>query len=190
MSSPLTSKSLAASIISKPLFIIDAESIVIFAPILQLGWLSACSTVTSFNSSYVLPKNGPPEAVKISFLSALLSGAPCRHWKIAECSLSTGKSFTPLRLTASVTKSPPATSVSLLARAMSFFASIAAMVGFKPTMPTTELSTSEALGITAASIKPSIPPSTLVPVSLTLSLSSAALSSLKSTASSGLYFLI
>ena len=41
-----TPKSHIASIVSMPLFIRLAESTVIFAPIFQVGWLSACSAVT------------------------------------------------------------------------------------------------------------------------------------------------
>ncbi len=54
---------MCASITSRPLFISVAESTVIFAPIAQVGWLSACSTVTSVSSARVRPRNGPPEAV-------------------------------------------------------------------------------------------------------------------------------
>ena len=155
--------------ISSPLFIMVAESMVIFAPMLQLGCRSASMTVTLRSSSVVLPKKGPPEAVRMSFLSALFLGAPCKHWKIALCSLSTGKSRTPFSRTASVTRSPPATKVSLLASAMSFFACTAAKVGCRPTMPTTALTTSSADSIVAAAIKPSMPPSTCVSVSFMLS---------------------
>jgi (E)-4-hydroxy-3-methylbut-2-enyl-diphosphate synthase len=37
------------------------------------------STVTFLSSSRVLPKKGPPDAVSISFLSALFCGIPCKH---------------------------------------------------------------------------------------------------------------
>ena len=56
-----------------------AESTVIFAPILQLGCLSACAGVMFFSSSFVQPQKGPPEAVRISFFRAFSSGQPCRH---------------------------------------------------------------------------------------------------------------
>ena len=125
----------------------------------------------------------------MSFLSIFFSGIPCRHWKIAECSLSTGRSFTPFFFTASHTSLPPVTSVSLFAKAISFLAFAAASVGFKPTIPTTEFTTRSAFSSVAASISPSIPLKTRVFVSFILSLNSLAFSSLKTTASSGLYFL-
>src|SRR2546423_862386 len=53
-----------ASITSRPLFISVAESIVIFAPMLQVGWASASATVTSASDSAVRPRNGPPDAVR------------------------------------------------------------------------------------------------------------------------------
>ena len=125
----------------------------------------------------------------MSFLSIFFSGIPCKHWKIAECSLSTGRSFTPFSFTASHTSLPPVTSVSLFAKAISFLAFAAASVGFKPTIPTTEFTTRSAFSSVAASISPSIPLKTRVFVSFILSLNSLAFSSLKTTASSGLYFL-
>ena len=60
---------------SRPLFIIVAESTVILAPMDQLGWRRASSRVTAESSSRVLPKKGPPEAVRISLLRAFPAGA-------------------------------------------------------------------------------------------------------------------
>ncbi|CCX37080.1 unknown [Clostridium sp. CAG:1013] len=64
---------------SRPLFIIVAESMVIFAPMSQLGWRSACSRVTVSSSWRVFPKKGPPDAVRSSFFKAPFSGQPCKH---------------------------------------------------------------------------------------------------------------
>ena len=61
----------AASISSRPLFIRDAESIVILAPIFQFGCLSASAFVLVRSCSVVMPKNGPPEAVSRIFSSVL-----------------------------------------------------------------------------------------------------------------------
>ena len=58
------SKSHRASIISKPLFIIDAESTVTLAPIFQLGWLRASATVTFPSCSFESLRKGPPLAVR------------------------------------------------------------------------------------------------------------------------------
>ena len=86
-------------------------------------------------SAAVRSRNGPPEAVRINPADIVLRW-PARDWKIAECSLSTGKSWTPWRATALITSSPAITSVSLLARATSIPASMAASVGSRPAAPT------------------------------------------------------
>ena len=61
------------------LFIIVAESIVIFAPIDQFGCRKASEAVASDILSAVQVRNGPPEAVMISLFTSALS-SPCRHW--------------------------------------------------------------------------------------------------------------
>jgi hypothetical protein len=60
-----TSKSQRASIISSPLLKSVAESMVIFAPMFQVGCLSACSGVTSASFSAGQVRKGPPLAVRI-----------------------------------------------------------------------------------------------------------------------------
>ena len=72
---------------------------------------------------------------------------------------------------------PAVTRVSLFARAISFPASMAAMVGRIPIMPTTAVTTIWASGSQAASIKPSIPLTTFTSRSLIRRLSSLAASS-------------
>ena len=69
------------------------------------------------------------------FLISLLF-SPFNDWKIAECSLSTGKSFTPFSFTSLVIICPATTKVSLFARAISFLALIASIVGKRPANPT------------------------------------------------------
>ena len=115
------SKSQCASIISNPLFIIVAESTVILLPILQLGCLSAISGVTPLSFSAEKPKKGPPLAVRTSLETSPLP----RHCQTAECSLSTGNNADLLFTSASLTKAPPQTKVSLLASATSTPFSIA-----------------------------------------------------------------
>ena len=61
------SKRKCASINSKPLFIIVAESTDIFLPIDQFGCLIACSGVMLSKSFIFLLKKGPPDAVNINF---------------------------------------------------------------------------------------------------------------------------
>ncbi len=55
-----------ASISSRPLFIMVAESMEILSPMSQLGWASACSGVTSAMSASDQLRNGPPDAVRMS----------------------------------------------------------------------------------------------------------------------------
>src|SRR5437773_11186579 len=55
-----------ASIISKPLFIIVAESMVMRFPIRQFGCANACSVVTFASTASGVFRNGPPEAVSTS----------------------------------------------------------------------------------------------------------------------------
>mmetsp|Transcript_13347 Transcript_13347/g.49945 ORF Transcript_13347/g.49945 Transcript_13347/m.49945 type:complete len:234 (-) Transcript_13347:124-825(-) len=95
-------------------------------------------------SSCDTSRNAPPEAVRMIRLRAF-SGRPWMHWKIAECSLSAGKIFTPCFTARGTIHGPPAMRVSLFARQMFFPASIAATVGGNPahpTIPVTTLSTS------------------------------------------------
>ncbi len=127
-----TSKSQRASSTSNPLFIIVAESTVTFGPIFQRGWFNACAGVTDARSAGASRK-GPPEAVRIRRSTA---PPPCRHWKIAECSLSTGRKRTPFRRAAVVTSSPAMTMTSFVARAMDIPFSIASRVGRRPLSPT------------------------------------------------------
>ena len=140
MSSAPTPNSHLASITSNPLFIIVAESMVIFAPILQLGCLSACSRVTCSSCSLVNVRNGPPDAVRISF-STLFCISPARHWKMAECSESTGRIGVLCFIASELMSSPATTIVSLLARAMALPAFMALIVGRKPEKPTIAVTT-------------------------------------------------
>ena len=82
-------KSQRASITSSPLFIIVAESTVIFAPIRHVGCRSAWAGVAFSISSFDEFRKGPPDAVRISRLTSPRR-SPRRHWCKALCSLSTG----------------------------------------------------------------------------------------------------
>ena len=97
-----------------------------------------------------------------------------RLWKTAECSESTGRIVTFFSLAAAVTIRPAQTRVSLLARATVFPASMAAMVGFKPAVPTMAETTVPASVSAAASITPSSPESTRQSRSFILAFKSAA----------------
>ena len=159
-----TSKSQRASIISSPLLNRVAESMVILRPMLQVGCLRACSSVTCSRSSLFQVRKGPPEAVRIRRETA--SGPPWlpfRHWKMALCSLSTGSTCTPARRAFSMTICPAMTRISLLAMARSLPASIAASAGLRPAVPTMEINTMSASGSCARRHRPSSPVSTCAP---------------------------
>ena len=76
---------------------------------------------------------------------------------MAECSESAGSSFTPCFAASGKTAGPPAISVSLLARQMSFPARMAAHVGWRPAHPTMPVTTASASRCAAAAIAPSSP---------------------------------
>ena len=145
-----------ASMTSSPLFIMVAESMVIFGPMRQLGWRSASATVTWASFSRGRLRNGPPEAVRIRRRTRERF-SPRRAWNMAECSLSTGMIFA-LRARASrITTSPAVTRVSLLASATRRPAETAASVGAKPAAPTIAETTTSTLSREATSMAPSTP---------------------------------
>ena len=135
-----TPKSQRASITSKPLFMSVAESMVIFAPMSHVGCFRASAAVTVCSCSFVNLRNGPPEQVSRIF-SISLSPSPTRLWKMAECSLSTGRMGTWYSPASWQMSSPATTSVSLLARQIFFRARMAWMVGSRPEKPTMAVST-------------------------------------------------
>lgn len=150
-----------ASITSRPLFTSVAEFTVMTGPMLQVGWLSAISGVTSVSSERFLPRKGPPLAVTTSRRTATGSAPPGpaahRHWASAECSESTGIicSGPAKRLTSG----PPTISDSLLASASTRPASSAASVEVSPRAPVMPLSTMSQ-GDAAISATPPGPAST------------------------------
>ena len=83
-------------------------------------------------------RNGPPLAVKTSFATSLFF-SPIKHCQSAECSESTGSNWSGLAI--DITKSPPATSDSLLAKATRFPTLSAASVGASPIEPVIALRT-------------------------------------------------
>ena len=158
---------------------------VILGPIFQLGCRRASSLVTLPSCSRSMPKKGPPEQVRINRRTSALSRTPIRHWKIAECSESTGTISAPHRFASAITSSPAQTRVSLLARPMRFPARMAARVGFSPSIPTTAVMTQSASPQVAAASRPSSPHMILVGRSLIKSFSARAPSRVPATASSG-----
>ncbi|MPN01213.1 hypothetical protein SDC9_148419 [bioreactor metagenome] len=89
--------------------------------------------------------------------------SPCRHWKIAECSESTGITGIPFSMASFITIDPAATKVSLFARAMAFPASIASSVGPRPLKPTMAVSTMSMFEPEATLPMELIPVNTLMP---------------------------
>ena len=137
---------------------------------LQLGWLVASATVALTKSAASQSRKAPPEAVSwmrrrpgvgmpVESRAVSAQGVPWRHWKMAECSESAGSSREPERASSGSTTGPAAIRVSLLARARSLPARIAARVGSRPAQPTMPVTTKSAVGQAAATQRPSGPPS-------------------------------
>ena len=124
-----------ASITSSPLFTSVEESMVTLCPMDQFGCFNASSTCIWSRSCFFLPRNGPPDAVRRILLIGF-SSFPCKDWKMALCSLSTGRMDTPYSAASGIIRCPAVTNVSLFARAIVFFAFMAAMVGRIPSIPT------------------------------------------------------
>ncbi len=142
---------------SRPLFIKVAESMVILAPMDQLGCFSASDGVARAASSRLLARNGPPEAVSVTFSTAL-AGAAESAWKMALCSLSMGSSSVPHRAASSMKKRPAATRHSLLASATRRPCPNAATVGASPATPTMALTTMSVSRAAASKTAPGPPP--------------------------------
>ena len=102
-------------------------------PITQFGWAQACSGVAASSVSSAAVRNGPPEAVSTILRTAF---APEKHWKIALCSLSTGRICAPASRAAFVTSGPAMTRASLFARSTRLPALAAASVEARPAAPT------------------------------------------------------
>ena len=155
ISSGDTPKRCIASMNSRPLFIMVAESTLILAPIDQFGCLTACAGVTDAVCSRVQPRKGPPEPVSSILRSS--PSLPQRHWKMALCSLSTGTISAPVSAARAMTMLPAQTRVSLLARAMRRFRPMASSVGRRPTAPDTAVTTQSVSCQDAAMRSPSSP---------------------------------
>src|SRR6266496_3011113 len=151
-----TSKSQRASITSRPLFMRVAESMVILSPIDQFGCLSARAGVTSASSRAPTVRSGPPDAVSRSLRTCARS-CPASDWKMALCSLSTGRMVTPRAAARAMSSSPANTIDSLLARPTAFPASIAAAVERRPAPPAMAARTRSTSGSAAAAVTPSSP---------------------------------
>ena len=145
------SNSRCASMSSSPLLIRVEELTVTTGPMAQVGWARACSAVTPVSSARLRPRKGPPEAVRMrrrtsvrpvrTGLVSPFSWTPERSaWAMAECSESTGTTC-PGRTRARLTRAPPTTRDSLLARARVAPPARAARVGRSPTEPVMPLRT-------------------------------------------------
>src|SRR5437016_5637288 len=94
-----------ASMTSSPLFMSVAESIVTLGPIAHVGWRRASAGPTVSRASAGRRRKGPPDAVSQRRATSWRA-RPSRHWKIAECSLSTGSRRARVLCTAAVTRLP------------------------------------------------------------------------------------
>ena len=108
--------------------------------------------------------------------------SPFKLWKIALCSLSTGRIRTCFSFASDIMICPAVTRVSLFASAISFPAFIAAIVGRIPIIPTTAVTTISAPSSVATARSPSMPLSTRISRSRTRSFSSFAFSSFQTAA--------
>ena len=151
-----TSKSQRASMTSSPLFIKVAESMVILAPMVQLGWRSASAGVTADIRSAGRWRSGPPEAVRMRRRTSSRLW-PASDWKMALCSLSTGRMVTPRSAARRITSSPASTSDSLLASPTGLPASTAAAVERSPAPPEMAASTKSASESVATATAPASP---------------------------------
>ena len=174
------SNSHLASIISNPLFIIVAESIVIFAPIVHCGCFSASFFVAAAILSLSHVRKGPPDAVR--WMREIgLPVAPRRHWNMAECSESTGRIGELYFLAKSMTTDPPATRVSLFARAIILPAFIAEIVGLSPLNPTSAVRTMSMSSASTSEQTESMPVNTFISFGCRASATSWYLASLHMT---------
>src|SRR5579884_587830 len=156
MRSPGTPNRRLASMTSRPLFIMPAESTVFLIPMRHVGCASAASRLASSISAAVLRQNGPPDAVS-TMKRTRRASSPAKHWKIAECSESTGSSFDPLRFAAATSSSPAATMSSLFATATSMPRSTAAKTASKATNPSVAAKTTSGSLSTATRNSPRAP---------------------------------
>jgi cyclic beta-1,2-glucan synthetase len=139
--------------------LLDEPDRVLLRAVARAIFDGARSTVISENLSFgqtVPSRKGPPLAVSQS-LRTEAAGFPSRHWKMAECSLSTASTRTPFLRASFITISPAMTRISFDATAMSLPARMAASAGCNPAVPTMAMSTMSAAGSVASSTKPSAP---------------------------------
>ena len=135
---------------------------VILCPIAQFGCEDACSTVADASRSSGQSRNAPPEAVMVTCSTAAMS-SPVRDWKMAECSLSTGRIVAPWRFASAISRGPAVTRLSLLASAKVATWASARNPGTRPAAPTIPDMTQSA-GRSAASATAASPPAVRVPV--------------------------
>ena len=134
---------------------------VTLAPMFQFGWRSASCGVAAASLSFSQSRKGPPEAVRW-MRSMAFPEAPIRHWKMAECSESTGRMTPWFSRAVAITMLPAATRVSLLARARIFPWRRAASDGFSPLNPTMAPTTMSTCELLTSSHRLSTPAKTLI----------------------------
>ncbi len=169
--SGVTPKNSRVSITSSALLNIEAESMVMRWPIAQLGCARASFTVAFAKASSGQSRRAPPEAVRMMRSTAPMS-SPVSAWKIAECSLSTGRMVAPCAIASASKSGPAVTRLSLLASASVLPWRSARKPGTRPAAPTIALITQSA-GRSAASAMASGPAAAATPDPASRSRSSA-----------------
>ena len=97
-----------ASMSSRPLFIMVAESIEILSPMSQLGWANACSGVTSAMSGQRPVTERTARRRQDEPVPRRDAGRGSKTWKMALCSESTGRRTPPDCSMASISRRPRA----------------------------------------------------------------------------------
>ena len=162
-----TPNSQCASITSRPLFIIVAESTEILRPIDQFGCAHASSGVTAPNCASGRSRNGPPEAVsrmrrtpRLRGIARVARGQALEDRVVLAVDRHAASRRPPAA--ARMNSAPPITSASLFASRMRLPARAAASVGESPAAPTIAASTVSTSPSEAAAARPSGPASTRV----------------------------
>ena len=150
------SNSQRASITSNPLFIIVAESTVIFCPIFQLGCFSAWAMLTWSSRPERRAQKRPAGSRQDNFVdfAALIALQALKNRTVLAID---GQKTNSLFFAASTNISPAMTNASLLARAISLPASKPVRQGIKPAPPTIAASTTSTSGADATAAAPASP---------------------------------
>ena len=147
-----TPKRKCASISSSPLFASVAESTVIFGPSARSD-ARAPAPASRRRAPPACGRGTAPRTRSGRANRAPRRARPSRHWKSAECSLSTGRRSPPPRSRAASASSPAATRLSLFASASVTPRSSAHSVAGRPANPMTAFSTTSGSARSRSSVR-------------------------------------